>query len=220
MVAPTRPPANGFVRVMRKVYNPIGFSKGYNFILCTSLLSRPYRNTNRFPVFIFAGALFGFSLARMEYLSFHGVFCPTVSKAGGSGAAPGECYYYTRDFYKVGMILHLATIIPAAFLAVFQFVPVIRHKLIIFHRINGYLLLVLVAGSTTGALMIARHAFGGTLATQMWIGALAIMSTLALVMAYINIKLLQIDQHRNWMLRAWFWVSILPHAPHAQPLKS
>jgi hypothetical protein len=26
-------PANSFVRVMRRVYNPLGFSKGYNAIL-------------------------------------------------------------------------------------------------------------------------------------------------------------------------------------------
>jgi hypothetical protein len=29
-------PANGFVRVMRRLYNPLGFSKGYNAILGAS----------------------------------------------------------------------------------------------------------------------------------------------------------------------------------------
>ena len=29
-------PPNGFVRLARKVYNPIGFQKGYNFTLCVS----------------------------------------------------------------------------------------------------------------------------------------------------------------------------------------
>lgn len=37
MVYSSKPPANAFVRVMRKVYNPLGFSKGYNFVLCTSM---------------------------------------------------------------------------------------------------------------------------------------------------------------------------------------
>jgi hypothetical protein len=32
MVKATTPPANGFVAVMRRLYNPIGFSKGYNFV--------------------------------------------------------------------------------------------------------------------------------------------------------------------------------------------
>lgn len=35
MVKPTRPASNGFVALMRMVYNPLGFSKGYNFVLCT-----------------------------------------------------------------------------------------------------------------------------------------------------------------------------------------
>ena len=29
-------PSNGFVRLARKVYSPIGFQKGYNFTLCMS----------------------------------------------------------------------------------------------------------------------------------------------------------------------------------------
>jgi hypothetical protein len=32
MVKSNRPPANGFVSAMRRVYNPLGFSKGYNFV--------------------------------------------------------------------------------------------------------------------------------------------------------------------------------------------
>lgn len=32
MVKATTPSANGFVAVMRRLYNPIGFSKGYNFV--------------------------------------------------------------------------------------------------------------------------------------------------------------------------------------------
>ena len=35
MVNPNRPPRNGFVATMRKLYNPLGFAKGYNFVLCT-----------------------------------------------------------------------------------------------------------------------------------------------------------------------------------------
>lgn len=34
MVIPTHPPANAFVKVARRIYNPIGFAKGYNFVLC------------------------------------------------------------------------------------------------------------------------------------------------------------------------------------------
>lgn len=196
---------NSFVRTMRKAYHPIGFKKGYNFVLW----------------FIFAGALMGFTLARLQYLDFHGVFC-SAGSSGGNHAAPGECLYYLRGHEKIGIILHLATILPASFLVVFQFIPAIRYKIMIFHRLNGYLVIMLSLLGTVGVLMIARHAFGGTLATQYATGFISIAFVGALVMAYINIKRLQIEQHRAWMLRAWFYVSIvLPHSvicSHSSPL--
>ena len=120
-------------------------------------------------------------------------------------AAPGECATY-KGHYRVGITMHLVTIIPAGFLVLFQFLPAIRHKVILFHRINGYIIITLVLVSNAAALMIARKAFGGTLSTQAGVGVLAIGSTLALALAWMNIKRLQIDQHRKWMMRAWFWV--------------
>lgn len=42
-------------------------------------------------VFIFAGALMGFVLARFQYLNINNVLCLPGS---ASGAAPGECYWY------------------------------------------------------------------------------------------------------------------------------
>ena len=62
--------------------------------------------------FIFAGALFGFVLARLQYLSIDGKF-----KAGSS---PGEWYWLRSGFRKVGITLHLATILPAGLLVVLQ----------------------------------------------------------------------------------------------------
>lgn len=57
--------------------------------------------------------------------------------------------------------------------------------------------------------MITREAFGGTLATQAFAGTLFILTTVGLALAYYNIKRLQIDQHRTWMLRTWFYVRCL-----------
>ncbi|KAL8706675.1 MAG: hypothetical protein Q9201_000309 [Fulgogasparrea decipioides] len=55
--------------------------------------------------------------------------------------------------------------------------------------------------------MIARHTFGGEFETQVFVGLLAIMATVAALLAYFNIKRLQIDQHRAWMLRTWFYAA-------------
>ncbi|KAL0933763.1 uncharacterized protein CTRU02_210562 [Colletotrichum truncatum] len=182
MVQPTRPPANAFVAIARKLYNPLGFAKGYNFVLH----------------FIFFGALMGFTLARFQYLSFS-TFC------GEDGAAPGECFYYRKHIEKIGIKLHLAGILPASFLACFQFVPVIRHKALLFHRVSGYAVIILSFVGTAGIFMFLRNAFGGGIETQAGVGLMSIMFIASITMAYINIKRLQIEQHRAWMLRAWFY---------------
>ena len=43
------------------------------------------------------------------------------------------------------------------------------------------------------------------MATQALTGVLAIVTLSSAFLAYVNIKRLQIDQHRAWMLRCWFY---------------
>lgn len=84
-------------------------------------------------------------------MNFNGIFC------GGDvtyGAAPGECLSY-KGYYKFGIIMHLVTIIPAGFLVLFQFVPAIRHHAILFHRINGYAVVLLILFSNAGAISMS-----------------------------------------------------------------
>ena len=45
------------------------------------------------------------------------------------------------------------------------------------------------------------------MSTRTLVGALVISTTIAYIFAYINIKRLQIDQHRAWMMRAWAYFS-------------
>ena len=104
----------------------------------------------------------------------------------------------------MGITLHLGAILPAGFLLIFRFIPLIRYKLLLFHRINGYVIFLLVVIANIGALMICRRAFGGSLETQAGVGVLAIVSTTSMALAWYNVKCLQIDQHRKWMLRAMF----------------
>lgn len=108
--------------------------------------------------------------------------------------------------YHTGITLHLACILPAALLAVFQFTPVIRHTFTLYHRMAGYVIVTLVLIANAGALMIAPHAFGGALSTQAGVGLLAILSTLGISLAVYNIRRMQIDQHRKWMLRTWAYM--------------
>lgn len=111
MAESTLPPANAFIRGMRHVYNPLGFSKGYNFVLCAYFIY----SAGRFSAtdihlchtgFLTIGYLFAFTLARLEYLSYYGIFC-NPARPPGTGAAPGECYYYLKNPYKIGKLAHL-----------------------------------------------------------------------------------------------------------------
>ena len=217
MVKPTTPPKNGFVRVMRKVYNPMGFAKGYNFTLCTSppyarhiihiLRTTPLANPLTLSLdFIFAGALFGFTLARLMYLDVANRFCPPNPTAG-SGAGPGECYWYNQPRYRIGILIHLATILPASLLVILQFLPVIRHKFILYHRIAGYVIILCVILTVGSAFAIGDKSFGGTLTTRMAVGVIGLSGLGSIFLAYYNIKRLQIEQHRAWMLRAWFYMA-------------
>lgn len=121
-----------------------------------------------------------------------------------------RCYWY-QSLRKnhLGIIIHLSTILPAAFLAVFQFVPVIRHRFRLYHRIAGYVIIILVQPSQAGVIMVANHAFTGDNATRSYVGALVLLTTIGLAIAYVNIKRLQIDQHRAWMLRTWFYFATI-----------
>lgn len=158
-----------------------GYNKSYNFLLFIA----------------FAGALLGFTLARLQYLS---------ADRFAKGTAPGSWFWFRSGIYRIGMTLHLATILPCGFLVVFQFVPKIRHQLTWFHRINGYIIILLLLVSNVSVFMIARRAFGGGLDTQSGVCLLAIITTISVLMAYYNIRKLQIDQHRAWMLRTMFYM--------------
>lgn len=121
-------------------------------------------------------------------------------------AAPGEWYWYKRGHYRIGITLHLCSVVPAGLLVVWQFIPAIRHRAILFHRINGYAIITLITIANVSALMIMRHAFGGDLSTQSGVCLLATMTTVGMVLAWLNIKKLQIEQHRAWMLRTWIYL--------------
>lgn len=192
MTHPINPPSNAFIGLARGVYTPIGFSKVHNF----------------FSFLLFGGALMGFVLARLMYIDIENVFCG-AGFSPTKRASPGECYYYQSGLYRAGMLLHLACILPAGFLVVFQFVPAIRHKWLLVHRINGYMILLLSLAGSAGALIVTRRAFGGGLDVQAGFGMITIMFLVSILMAYINIKKLRIDQHRAWMLRAWFYVCLV-----------
>lgn len=175
----------------QRLHRLIGFRNGYNFVLWC----------------IFALGLLCFTLSRAPYLDYYGVFCKPKSLAPSFHAAPGECYFFLNGGREqIGMMMHLYGIIPSCFLLFFQFVPIIRRKAVMFHRINGYIIILLMAVAVVGGLMMTRNAFGGDVSFQVANVLLGAIVTICLVLAMVNIKRLQIDEHRSWMLRAWVLV--------------
>lgn len=117
------PNPNILVRSLRRIYNPAGFKKGYNALLS----------------FITLGYLVGFCLSQVRLFNVWGYWAISAS-------APGEAWAYTTKgpLYKTAITLHIVTVIPSGLLAALQFLPIIRHKALLFHRLNGYLVMLLV----------------------------------------------------------------------------
>jgi hypothetical protein len=89
------------------------------------------------------------------------------------------------------MIMHLTTSLPADLLAVFQFVPGIRHRAILYHRIAGYITITLAIIGNVGATMLSDAAMGGECSTQTLVGLITILTMITFGLANWNIKKLQ-----------------------------
>ncbi|KAK7230075.1 hypothetical protein V2G26_002245 [Clonostachys chloroleuca] len=189
--------------ILQTIYTPLGFTKAYSFTLW----------------FIVSGALVGFILARLQFLDIDGRLCPAVPANDGSSGFPAACYWIVHfKRYRVAMILHLATSLPAGLIAVFQFLPAIRHKCILYHRIAGYIAITLGFIGNVGACMLADTAMGGEFSMQTLIGFVAFVTTLTLAMAVYNIKKLQLDGHRAWMIRSWVYMGFVVTLRIIQPI--
>jgi hypothetical protein len=167
-----------------------GFSKRYNFIFWL----------------IFGIPFSSFIIHHLKSLDFHGTFCPE----GRTGSAvPGECFTFRQTGrIQMGLRVHLATIIPASILVLIQFTPILRcGKFIQLHRFNGYLIIGLSIVSMVASLVMADRAFGGGVDLQCYFGLATIMFLGSMLVSLFQIWLVQIEQHRAWMLRAWFYVS-------------
>ncbi|KAI6086366.1 hypothetical protein F4821DRAFT_129517 [Hypoxylon rubiginosum] len=170
-----------------RLYRAVGFTKGYNFYLWL-LLSL---------------GLGGFVLMRLKYLDLYGTFCGSAS-GGRDLAVPGECFYHLQPGrYQIGIMVHLACILPASALALSQFVPAFRRRALWLHRINGYIATVLCVAATIGVLAILRRTMGGGIDTQSMTGLLAIIVFYSSYKGIVSARRHQIEQHRAWMLRAW-----------------
>ncbi|QRV72653.1 hypothetical protein RhiJN_00667 [Ceratobasidium sp. AG-Ba] len=162
-------------RVYRRVSSNLGFKERFSLSF----------------FILFGGALFGFCMSRLLMLAPSNVVTKTV---------PGEWYWYRQALYKPNIFMHIYMSIVGGTLAIFQFIPAIRRRKIILHRINGYIVFfTLIPGSVAGSI-VARRAFGGDLNSEAAYYTLGFMigpaGMLGIYFARVNVAL-----HREWMLR-------------------
>jgi hypothetical protein len=138
----------------------------------------------------FGGALVGFCLARTKMMSPYNVRTLTIA---------GEWYWYSKPLYKPNLFIHIYLTIIAGILAVFQFLPAIRRRAVIVHRINGYIVLALLIPGIVCGTIVGRPSFGGELNSQSAYYCLGSMIVVCAILGYTNVK--QTRKHRKWMLR-------------------
>ncbi|KAI1302780.1 hypothetical protein F5Y03DRAFT_385352 [Xylaria venustula] len=160
--------------------------------------------TNMARIF-FVGVLFIFALLRLQFLDFSNTFCSDIPKSKMNHAAPGECFYFKQQPYKFAIVVHLVCILPAALLACLQFIPTIRRNAIRFHRFIGRIAIILSVIGTAVVFILLPRSFGGGIGIFTIGSFLALAFLWALLMAYSSVKRHQIEEHRAWMIRAWFW---------------
>ncbi|KAI1139139.1 hypothetical protein F5Y05DRAFT_339676 [Hypoxylon sp. FL0543] len=190
MTASTKTPTDVVAEAAGKIYRAVGFSKWYNFWLWLGLGG---------------GGLFYFTVMRLRYLDFYGVFCGASSGQGSRDlASPGECFYHLDGgWYQFWIITHLACILPASLLACIQFIPIARRKAMWLHRINGWISTVLAAIGSFGAVMLSPHSMGGGVDTISMVIVQGILFTGSLITGCVHAKRHNIAKHRAWMLRTW-----------------
>jgi len=118
----------------------------------------------------------------------------------------GEWFWYRQPVYKPCIFIHIYLSIISGIFAVFQFLPAIRRRAMILHRINGYMVLILLAASTIGGAVVARRAFGGDLNVQSAFYVITILIIGSAAMGILNVR--RTRTHRKWMLRTVAFAAI------------
>lgn len=187
---PFRPPF-----FWHRLRSRLGFQTTYNFLLF---------------LLLGLGGILGQGLLHAAKLDYFNVFCRRNHLAKGLHAAPGECYYFRNGGREqVGMMLHVYAVVPMCFLVVLQFVPVVRQRWIVVHRVGGYAVLLLMGVAVAGGVMASPGSFGGERAWRVLVWVLGGMVTVGFGMAMGNVAKGRVGKHRVWMLRTWAWVCVL-----------
>ncbi|KAF8205869.1 hypothetical protein K438DRAFT_2091961 [Mycena galopus ATCC 62051] len=162
--------------VYRSISWILGFRDKYSLLNC----------------FIFGGALVGLCLARVQLMN------PALTP---HFLVPGEWFWFSQPMFNINLFIHIYFATFGGLAVVLQFIPAIRRRKVIVHRINGYSVLFCILAAMIGGAIVSRRAFGGELNAQGAYYLQAIMIVFSGSMGIHNVKR-DTRRHRKWMLRA------------------
>ncbi|APA06247.1 hypothetical protein SS1G_01261 [Sclerotinia sclerotiorum 1980 UF-70] len=119
--------------------------------------------------------------------------------------SPEEIIVFGEGLLKLGMDIHMWSVLPAGTLLPLQFLPIVRRKYMNLHRYAGRALFIMLIIGNTCAFGIGHVSFGGTLETRIWIYTLGVLEYFALFKSWIAIRRKKIEEHRIWAIRTWGW---------------
>jgi len=176
-------PHSGALNFYRSISWILGFRDKYSLLNC----------------FVWGGALVGYCLARSVTMN--------PGKIAGL-LVPGEYFWFIAPMYKINLFIHIYLTTLGGLFAVLQFLPAIRRRAVILHRLNGYgVLFCLIVGNICGSI-VARRSFGGELNVQSAYYILGIMVVFAGLMGIYNVKK-DTRRHRKWMLRMVVYFAVV-----------
>ncbi|KAF7868590.1 hypothetical protein EAF04_005121 [Stromatinia cepivora] len=155
------------------------------------------RSLTYFVIFTLTFSIFSFS---QQSFVFGGRLRPK---------SPEHVIIFGDGLMKLGMDVHLWSVLPAGTLLPLQFLPIVRRKYINLHRYTGRTLFPMLLLGNTCAFGIAHVSFGGTIETRIWIYTLGIMVFFALFKSWIAIRRKRIGEHRVWAIRTWGWAGCI-----------
>ncbi|PBK89724.1 hypothetical protein ARMGADRAFT_935385 [Armillaria gallica] len=141
--------------------------------------------------FIFGGALLGYCLFHAPMMNMKTMERLTV---------PGEWFWLSKNGFKVAYPMHVYLSIIGGIFVLLQFIPAIRRRAVLLHRINGYFVLLCLIPANVCGSITGYRSFGGEINAQSAYYTLGISIIFCFCAGLFNVKS-NTREHRRWMIR-------------------
>ncbi|KAK0493489.1 hypothetical protein EDD18DRAFT_1405117, partial [Armillaria luteobubalina] len=141
--------------------------------------------------FVFGGALLGYCLFHAPMMNMKTMERLTV---------PGEWFWFSKNGFKVAYPMHVYLSIIGGIFVLLQFIPAIRRRAVLLHRLNGYFVLLCLIPANVCGSIAGYRSFGGEINAQSAYYTLGIGIIFCFAAGLFNVKS-NTREHRRWMIR-------------------